>query len=96
MKRPIFHTMLFSAGSYLALPCVQRSEMRAVLSGVGMRMTTLVANSLDPKLALTPMLYSTLVLPTSLTMAWILKGRLTFSVRGSASARTRRRAARTR
>src|SRR3569833_2743916 len=77
---PIFQTMLFSDGSYLALPWVQRSEKRAVFRGVGMRTTTLVAKSLEPKLALTPMLYSTFVFPTSLTMACTLNGRFTFSV----------------
>ncbi|KAI6851687.1 hypothetical protein KC358_g62 [Hortaea werneckii] len=48
VKRAMRQTMQFSAGSYLALPWLARWVVEAVLRGVGMRTSTLVAKSLGP------------------------------------------------
>jgi hypothetical protein len=46
-NRAIFQTILLCSGSYLARPWLVRSVVLAVFSGVGMRMTTFVANSFE-------------------------------------------------
>jgi len=75
-----FQTIEFSAGTYLALPEVTRILIFAVLSGVGIFITTLLAINFGEKLAFTVTRYSTRDLPISLTTGWTRNGRLTFSV----------------
>ena len=65
---------------YLALPTWTLQSTLVVLSGVGMRRTMLLALSLGEKLALSCIVYSTLLLPTSSTIGWTLNGKLTFDV----------------
>ena len=74
-----FQTIEFSAGTYLALPDEAVHVTPAVLSGVGMLRTTLLAYNLDEKLALTRILYSILDFPISITTGWTLNGRLILS-----------------
>lgn len=74
-----FQTIEFSAGTYLALPAETEQVTPAVLSGVGIVRTTLLAFNLDEKLALIIILYSILDLPISVTTGWTLKGRLMLS-----------------
>jgi hypothetical protein len=75
-----FHTTTFSAGTYFALPVATLHSTVVVLSGVGIRRTTLVAASLLLKLALTVIVYDTKVVPTSVTVGMIRRGSLTFDV----------------
>lgn len=76
-----FHTMQFSAGAYFALPPEPTfTSTFAEFNGVGILKTTLFAYNFGEKLALTLILYSTRVLPISLTTGCTLKGKLTFSV----------------
>jgi hypothetical protein len=51
-----------------------------VFSGVGIRRTTLVADNLLLKLALTVTIYVTWVVPTSVTVGIIRSGNFTFDV----------------
>ena len=57
----------FSAGTYLAFPADTVQVTPAVLSGVGIFKTTLLAFNLDEKLAFTKILYSILDFPISVT-----------------------------
>lgn len=75
-----FQTMTFSAGTYFALPTTTLHSARIALSGVGMRRTMPLADSLPSKLALRWIVYSTLDLPTSLTIGCRRNGRLMFVV----------------
>jgi hypothetical protein len=68
--------MTFSAGTYLALPTTTLHSTRTVLSGVGIRRMMPLADSLWSKLALRLIVYSTLDLPTSLTIGCRRNGRL--------------------
>ena len=67
---------MFSAGTYFAFPTTTLHSTFVVFSGVGMRRTIPFALSLASKFAFRLMVYSTLDLPTSLTMGWRRKGRL--------------------
>ena len=78
-NRAIFHTMQFSSPLYLHRPPVTILFVLAVLVGVGTLIATCWANTLAEKRDLMAILYSTLVADTSLTTAWILKGREMFS-----------------
>ena len=62
-----FQTIAFSAGTYFALPAVTRVLILAVLSGVGILITTLLAYNFGEKFAFTVIRYSTRDLPISLT-----------------------------
>jgi len=75
-----FHTTTFSAGTYFALPLCTLQSTEVVFSGVGIRRTTLVAESLLLKFVLTITLYVTWLVPISFTMGIILSGNLTFDV----------------
>ena len=48
-----FHTIIFSAGTYLAFPMLTLQSTFVVLSGVGILITTLFALSFGGKFALT-------------------------------------------
>lgn len=72
--------MALSADTHFALPNPTSHLTDVVLGGVGMRRTTFVPVSLGSKLALRLTVYSTRDLPTSSTIGWTLKGRLTFDV----------------
>lgn len=73
--------MQFSEGLYFALPPAPTfTSTLAEFKGVGIFKTTLLAYSLGEKLALTLILYSTRVLPISVTTGCTLNGKLTFSV----------------
>lgn len=71
---------MFSAGTYLALPLGTLQSTLVVLSGVGIRITTLVAESLLLKSAFTLTIYDTCVVPISLTVGITRSGNLTFLV----------------
>lgn len=75
-----FHTTTFSAGTYLALPVATLESTLVVFSGVGIRITTLVAESLFPKLVFTVTMYDTCDVPISLTVGITLNGSLTLDV----------------
>lgn len=75
-----FHTTTFSAGTYLAFPVGTLQSTDVVFKGVGMRSTTLVADSLLLKLALTAIMYDTWVVPISVTVGITRSGNLTFEV----------------
>ncbi len=70
----------FSAGAYLALPFCTLQSTVVVFRGVGIRKTTLVAESLLLKLVFTVMLYETCVVPISFTVGITRKGSLTLDV----------------
>lgn len=72
--------MTFSEGAYLALPVATLQSADVAFRGVGIRNTTLVAESLTLKLALTVIVYCTWDVPTSVTDGVIRKGSLTFDV----------------
>lgn len=75
-----FHTTTFSAGTYFALPLGTLQSTVVVLRGVGIRRTTLVAESLLLKLVLTVTTYDTCVVPISFTVGIIRSGSFTFEV----------------
>lgn len=75
-----FHTTTFSAGTYFALPLGTLQSTVVVLRGVGIRMTTLVAESLLLKLVFTVTAYDTCVVPISLTVGRTRNGSFTFEV----------------
>ena len=75
-----FHTTTFSAGTYFALPLGTLQSTFVVFRGVGMRITTFVAESLLLKLVLTVITYDTWVVPISLTVGMTRKGSFTFDV----------------
>ena len=75
-----FHTMRFSAGTYLALPSWTLQSTLVVLRGVGILRTTLLALSFGLKLALIWIVYSTRDLPISSTIGWTRKGSWTLLV----------------
>ena len=54
-----FHTTTFSSGTYFAFPVATLQSTVVVLSGVGIRRTIFVAESLGPKLVLTVTVYDT-------------------------------------
>ncbi len=69
-----FQTTTFSPGTYLALPDPTLQSTAVVFRGVGIRRTTLVADSLLLKLVLIVTAYDTCVVPISVTVGMILKG----------------------
>ena len=75
-----FHTTTFSAGTYLAFPVEALHSTDVVFKGVGMRSTTLVADNLLLKFALTATIYVTCVVPISVTVGITRSGNLTFDV----------------
>ena len=75
-----FQVMTFSAGTYFALPLATLQSTLVVLSGVGIRTTTFVADSLLLKLVLTVTTYETCVVPISLTVGMTRNGSLIFDV----------------
>ena len=75
-----FHIMTFSAGTYFALPFATLQSTLVVLSGVGIRTTTFVAESLLLKFVLTVTTYDTCVVPISLTVGMTRNGNFTFEV----------------
>jgi hypothetical protein len=75
-----FQTTTFSPGTYFALPLATWQSTAVVFSGVGMRRTTFVADSLLLKLALTVTAYETCVVPISVTVGITRRGSLTFEV----------------
>lgn len=75
-----FQTTTFSAGTYLAFPFGTLQSTVVVLSGVGIRTTTFVAESLLLKFVLTVTTYETDEVPISVTVGIILSGSLTFEV----------------
>lgn len=79
-KTTHFQTTTFSAGAYFALPTATLHSTRVVLSGVGIRRTMPLALSLPSKLVRREIVYSTLDLPTSLTIVCNLNGRFMFVV----------------
>ena len=75
-----FHTTTFSAGTYLALPFATLQSTVVVFNGVGILSTTLVADSLFPKFALTVTAYETCVVPISFTVGMTRNGSLILDV----------------
>ncbi len=75
-----FHTTTFSAGTYLAFPFATLQSTLMAFSGVGIRMTTLVADSLLLKLVFTVTTYDTCVVPISFTVGITRSGSLTLDV----------------
>ncbi len=75
-----FQTTTFSAGTYFAFPSATLQSTLVVLRGVGIRMITLVAESLLLKFVLTATTYETCVVPISFTVAMTFRGSLTFVV----------------
>lgn len=75
-----FQMTSLSAGTYLALPVATLQSTLVVLSGVGIRRTTFVADSLASKLVFTITMYVTCEVPISLTVGMILNGSFTFDV----------------
>lgn len=75
-----FHTTTFSSGTYFAFPVWTLQSTLVVFRGVGMRRTTLVADSLFPKFVFRTMRYVTCVVPTSLTVGITRRGSFTFEV----------------
>lgn len=75
-----FHTTTFSAGTYLALPFATLQSTLVVFNGVGIRRTTLVADSLLLKFALMVTTYETWVVPISVTVGMMRSGNFTFDV----------------
>lgn len=71
-----FQVIIFSAGTYLALPVIALHTAVVTFNGVGIRRTTFVAASLALKPALTVMLYCTCEVPISFTVGWTRRGRL--------------------
>ena len=75
-----FQTITFSAGTYLAFPVATLQSTVVVLSGVGIRRTIFVAESLLLKFVFTVTVYCTCVVPTSVTEGMMRNGSLTFEV----------------
>jgi hypothetical protein len=75
-----FQTTTFSAGTYLAFPFATLHSTVVVFNGVGIRITTLVAESLLLKFAFTVTVYETWVVPISVTVGMIRRGSLTLDV----------------
>ena len=75
-----FQTTTFSAGTYFALPLGTLQSTLVVFNGVGIRITTLVADNLVLKVVLTVMSYETCDVPISFTVGMTLSGSLTFDV----------------
>lgn len=72
--------MTFSAGTYLAFPFCTLQSTLVVFKGVGMRRTTLVADSFGLKFVRMLTIYETCVVPISVTVGRTFKGRLMFEV----------------
>lgn len=78
--RTHFQMIMFSAGTYFALPIPTLHSTLAALSGVGILITTLLALNLGGNMLRTWTVYSTRDLPISSTMGCTRKGRLMFEV----------------
>lgn len=85
-----FHRITFSAGRYFALPMPTLTSAFVVLSGVGMRRTTLFAFSLPSKAARKWIVYSTRDFVGSVTCVCKRKGRLMLLVHRYLSGLARR------
>lgn len=75
-----FHTIIFSAGTYLAFPMGTLTCAPVVLRGVGILRTTLLAFSFPSKFARKCIVYSTRDFVGSVTCVCSLKGRLMLDV----------------
>ena len=75
-----FHTTTFSAGTYFAFPFATLQSTFVVFSGVGILITTLVAESLLLKFVFTVTTYCTCVVPISVTEGITFSGSLTLDV----------------
>ena len=75
-----FHTIMFSAGTYLALPIGTFTCAPVVLRGVGILRTTLFAFNFPSKFARRCIVYSTRDLVGSVTCVCSLNGRLMLDV----------------
>lgn len=75
-----FQMIMFSAGTYFALPIPTLHSTLAALSGVGILITTLLALNLGGNMLRTWTVYSTRDLPISSTMGCTRKGRLMLDV----------------
>lgn len=81
VDKTYFQMIQFSEGAYFAFPPDPTlTSTLAEFKGVGIFNITLFAYSLGEKLALTLILYSTRVLPISVTTGCTLNGRFTLSV----------------
>ena len=75
-----FQMTTFSAGTYFALPFCTLQSTFVVFRGVGIRKTTLVADSFGLKFVLTLTMYDTCDVPISVIVGITLIGKLTFEV----------------
>jgi hypothetical protein len=75
-----FHTIIFSAGTYLAFPIGTFTCAPVVLRGVGILRTTLFAFSFPSKFARRCIVYSTRDLVGSVTCVCSLNGKLILDV----------------
>ena len=78
MNNAYFQTMMFSAGTYFALPFRALQSTVIVLRGVGIWRMTLIALSLGLKLALTVTIYDTSLIPFPVMVGNVHRGRLIF------------------
>jgi len=71
---------MFSAGTYFAFPVAVFRSTEVVFKGVGIRSVTVVALSLELKLALMVTTYETSLVPFSVMVGRTRRGKLIFAV----------------